>query len=153
AAIGAFSDQALPTITIDGAAQTLNGEGVALKEITAQSGLGKHTVNVNIKYTDIDGNLKSVDKTIEYMVGQSAASIALDKMNVLYIGVDNPVTVAASGAGADKIGFSITGGGGSYTNQGNGKFNVRVSSVTDECWINVSVDGKLAGKSQFRVRT
>src|SRR4029078_9606907 len=124
-----FSDQALPTITIDGAAQTLNGEGVALKEITAQSGLGKHTINVNIKYTDIDGNLKSVDKPIEYMVGQSAASIALDKMNVLYIGVDNPVTVAASGAGDDRVAFSITGGGGSYTKAGGGKYIVRVNSV------------------------
>src|SRR6185503_8282850 len=153
AAIGAFSDQALPTITIDGVTQPLDGEGVAKKEITAPASLGKHTVKVNITYTDIDGNLKSVDKDIEYMVGQSAASIALDKMNVLYIGVDNPVSVSASGAGDDRIGFSITGGGGTYKKLGSGKYIVNVSSVTDECWINISTDGKLAGKSQFRVRT
>src|SRR5436190_3882899 len=153
AAIGAFSDQALPTITIDGAAQPLNADGVALKEIQAPASMGKHTINVNIKYTDIDGNPKSVDKAIEYMVGQSAASIALDKMNVLYIGVDNPVTVAASGAGDDRVAFSITGGGGSYTKTGGGKYIVRVNSVTDDCWITASVDGKVAGKNQFRVRT
>ena len=39
----------------------------------------------------------------------------LDKMNVLYIGVDNPVTIAASGGGDDKSrpaswrGCSLTG--------------------------------------------
>ena len=42
------------------------------------------------------------------------ASIALDKMNVLYIGVDNPITIAASGGGDDKVQASITGGGGIY---------------------------------------
>jgi gliding motility-associated protein GldM len=153
AGIGAFSDQALPTITIDGTAEPLTGEGVAQRAVKASSGFGKHTVQVNIKYTDLDGTQRDIVKTIEYMVGQSTASIALDKMNVLYIGVDNPVSVAASGAGADKIGFSITGGGGSYKDMGNGKYNVRVSSVTDECWINVSVEGKAAGRSPFRVRT
>jgi gliding motility-associated protein GldM len=152
AAIGAFSDQALPTITIDGTVQPLDAEGKALREVTAASGLGKHTVNVNIKYTDIDGNQKSVDKAIEYMVGQSAASIGLDKMNVLYIGVDNPVTVAASGIGDEGVGFSITGGGGTYTKLGGGKYTVRVNTPTNECWINVTVNGKLAGKQVFRVR-
>ena len=152
AAIGAFSDQALPTITIDGKTQTLDGEGVAKTDITAPASLGKHTVKVNISYTDIDGNQKSVDKDIEYMVGQSAASIALDKMNVLYIGVDNPVTVAASGAGDEGVGFTITGGGGSYTKLGGGKYTVRVTTPTDDCWIIASVNGKEAGKSKFRVR-
>jgi hypothetical protein len=74
-------------------------------------------------------------------------------MNVLYIGVDNPVSVAASGGGDDKTQVSISGGGGSVTKVGNGKYNIRVSSVTDDCRINVSVDGKLAGASQFRVRS
>jgi len=153
AAIGAFSDQALPTITIDGQVQPLNGEGVALKEIPAAQGLGKHSVNVNIKYIDIDGNAKSVDKVIEYMVGQSTASIALDKMNVLYIGVDNPLTVSASGAGDDRVSLSINGGGGTYKKEGNGKYTVRVSQVTDDCSITVNVDGKPGGRSPFRVRT
>lgn len=154
AGIGAFSDQALPTVTIDGTNEQLNGDGVALRTVKASSGLGKHSVTVNIKYTDLDGNLKSVDKTIEYMVGQSTASIALDKMNVLYIGVDNPITVSASGAGDDRVSLSITGGGGpAPIKQGNGKYIVRVNSVTDDCWINVNVDGKSGSRNQFRVRT
>jgi hypothetical protein len=74
-------------------------------------------------------------------------------MNVLYIGVNNPVTIAASGGGDDKVQVSVSGGGGSFTRVGNGKYIIRVNSVTDDCKISVTVDGKIAGVSQFRVRT
>jgi hypothetical protein len=87
------------------------------------------------------------------VVGQSNASIALDKMNVLYVGVDNPVTIAASGGGDDKVQASISGGGGSLRKIGAGKYIARVGSVTDNCMITVSVDGKVAGQQVFRVRT
>ncbi|HEY6506147.1 MAG TPA: GldM family protein, partial [Chitinophagaceae bacterium] len=74
-----------------------------------------------------------------------------DKMNVLYIGVDNPVSVAASGGGDDKIQVSINNG--TLTKTGPGKYNARVNKVDDNTIITVTVDGKLAGTSQFRVRT
>lgn len=152
AGVGAFSKAALPEITIDGSPEKITEDGAAHRKVNAAASLGKHTVQVNIKYKDQDGKDQSITKMIEYTVGQSTASIALDKMNVLYIGVENPVSVAASGAGDDKIGFSVTGAGGTYTKVGGGKYNVRVTTPTDECWINVTVDGKLAGKSKFRVR-
>ena len=62
-----------------------------------------HSVPVTISYIDQDGKAQTITKTVEYTVGQANASIALDKMNVLYIGVDNPVTIAASGGGDDKV--------------------------------------------------
>ena len=81
------------------------------------------------------------------------ASIALDKMNVLYIGVDNQVTIAASGGGDDKSAGFYFRWGGSLERVGGGKYIAKVRSVTDDCKITVSVDGKVAGVSQFRVRT
>jgi len=74
-------------------------------------------------------------------------------MNVLYIGVDNPVTISATGGGAEKVTATITGGSGTLKNNGGGSYTARVNSVTDECWINVSVEGRPAGRSKFRVRT
>ena len=55
-----------------------------------------------------------IEKIVEYTVGMANASIALDEMNVLYIGYDNNVTIAASGGGDDKVQASITGGGGIF---------------------------------------
>jgi hypothetical protein len=69
------------------------------------------------------------------------------------MGVDNPVSIAASGGGDDKVQASISGGGGSLTKVGPGKYIARVNSPTDDCRITVTVDGKVAGASMFRVRT
>jgi len=153
AGVGAFSKAALPDITIDGQAIAISADGTAHKPMKASSALGKHSVNVVIKYKDQEGKDQVMSKKIDYEVGQSAASIALDKMNVLYIGVDNPVTISATGGGAEKVQATITGGGGTLKNNGGGSYTARVNSVTDECWINVSVEGRPAGKSKFRVRT
>jgi gliding motility-associated protein GldM len=152
AGVGAFSKQALPTITIGGQNVPIGEDGAAHTELEA-GGMGNRSIPVRIAYKDQDGKDQVIEKMVEYTVGQANASIALDKMNVLYIGVDNPVTIAASGGGDDKIQVSISGGGGSLTKVGNGKYIARVNSVSDDCRISVSVDGKLAGASQFRVRT
>lgn len=152
AGVGAFSKAAQPQITINGSGAALGEDGASHAKF-AGGGIGNHTIPVHIVYKDQDGKVQTIDKTITYTVGQANASIALDKMNVLYIGVDNPVSIAASGGGDDKVQASIAGGGGSITKVGPGKYNVRVNSVTDDAKITVSVDGKVAGISQFRVRT
>lgn len=152
AGLGAFSKTKLPTVSVGGTNVALNEKGIAVYK-TAAGGMGAHTINVTVSFTDQDGKLQKREIPIEYVVGQSNASIGLDKMNVLYIGVDNPVTIAASGGGDDKVQAIISGGGGSLTRVGSGKYIARVQSVTDDCKITVNVEGKLAGQQVFRVRT
>jgi gliding motility-associated protein GldM len=152
AGLGAFSKSKLPTISIGGSNVGLNEKGMAIYKMAA-GGIGSHKIPVTVSFVDQDNKPQTKTFDVEYTVGQSNASIALDKMNVLYIGVDNPVTIAASGGGDDKVQVSITGGSGSLTKVGTGKYIARVGSVTDDCRITVSVDGKVAGASQFRVRT
>ncbi len=153
AGVGAFSKAAKPTISIGGTPVELGEEGFAMYKTTA-SGIGNRTVPVRITYfNQITGKEETKEVNVEYTVGSANASIALDKMNVLYIGVDNPVSIAASGGGDDKISVSMSGGGGSISRVGNGKYVARVGSVTDNCLITVSVEGRVAGSQQFRVRT
>ena len=152
AGVGAFSKAALPTITIAGQNVAIGEDGAARTKLSA-GGVGSRSVAVKIAYTDQDGKPQIIEKNVEYTVGQANASIALDEMNVLYIGYDNKVTIAASGGGDDRVQASISGAGGSLTKLGGGRYIARVNSVTDDCKISVSVDGKLSGVSQFRVRT
>ncbi len=149
AGVGAFSTGAKPEITINGSRAALGDDGAAHSKFVA-GGVGSHSVPVNIVYFDQDNNRKVITKNIEYTVGQSATAISLTKMNVLYIGVDNPVAIAASG-GAEQINPSISQG--SISKTGPGQYNVRVNSVTDNCTISVNVAGKTAGQQVFRVRT
>lgn len=148
AGVGAFSKAAQPSITINGSSAALGEDGAARMKVSA-GGVGTHSIPVHFVYTDQEGKKVAVDKTIEYTVGQSATAISLTKMNVLYIGIDNPVSIAASG-GAEQLNPSISQG--SITKTGPGQYNVRVNSQTDNCVIAVNVAGKLAGQQVFRVR-
>jgi len=152
AGVGAFSKAALPTITIDGQNVPIDVDGAAHRKINAASSLGKHTVSVTVSFKDLDGKVQTITKPIEYTVGQSAASIALDKMNVLYIGIENPVSISTTSGGSEQQQVSISGGGGSIKSLGGGHYIATVSSQTNDCFINVSVNNKPAGRSQFRVR-
>ena len=151
AGVGAFSKAAAPTITIGGTTVPIGEEGFALYK-TQAGGVGSRSIPVKITYfNQTTGKDEIKEVNVEYTVGSANASIALDKMNVLYIGVDNPVTIAASGGGDDKVNATISSG--SLTRIGPGKYIARVNQVNDNTLITVNVDGKVAGASQFRVRT
>jgi gliding motility-associated protein GldM len=108
AGIGAFSAAAKPKITINGSEQSLNADGVAEYK-TKVSSTGQ--VSVKIEYTKPDGSTGVIDKVVKYTVGQpSGASIFLEKMNVLYIGEDNPLTVSGGSVGAEKVSVSFSDG-------------------------------------------
>jgi len=109
AGVGAFNAAAQPQITIDGANVPLNENGVAEKKFNA-SGTGKRSVHVVINYKKPDGTPDRLEKDIEYTVGTpGGAAVMLDKMNVFYIGVDNPVTIG-SPTGWDKTQVTMTNG-------------------------------------------
>jgi gliding motility-associated protein GldM len=149
AGVGAFSKAAQPRVTINGSGAALGDDGAAHAKFTA-GGVGPHSVPVTIVYTDQEGKQQTITKNIDYTVGQSATAISLTKMNVLYIGVDNPVSIAASG-GAEQLNPTISQG--SLEKVGPGQYIARVNSITDNCTISVNVAGKLAGQQVFRVRT
>lgn len=109
--IGAFSKEALPTVTVNGANVALGPDGTAVYKTTV-NGAGDHKVNVVVNYKDPNtGENKTVTKEVEYTVGiPSGASVFLEKMNVVYMGVDNPVMVSAGSAGKEKMNVSFTGG-------------------------------------------
>jgi len=150
AGVGAFSKAAKPTITIGGSTVAIGDDGAAHQKITASS-VGEHDVPVTIVYTDQEGKLQTIKENIKYTVGQSNAAVQLDKMNVLFIGVDNPVTVSGSGS-INQLKVGISGGGGTL-NGGDGHYTVRVNQETDNCIISVTTpDGKVT-PMKFRVRS
>ena len=154
AGIGAYNKSSQPQISIGNQNVPIGAEGFASYKMTASAGVGEHTVPVRISYFDQFTNRQEVKEVaVKYTVGSpSGASVALEEMNVLYIGWKNKVRIAASGGGDDKISVSMSGGGGSISRTGAGTYVATVTTPTDECYINVSVDGKVS-KFPFRVRT
>ena len=146
AGIGAYSSAAQPKISIGGSASAVV-DGKATYKVAA-SGAGKHTIPVSVTYLDQDGISQTKTETVEYTVGTpGGAAIMLDKMNVFYIGVRNPITIS-SGSGWDKTNVSITGG---TMSGSNGNRVVTVSGGTAAS-ITVTADGK-SSKFDFRIKT
>lgn len=149
AGVGAFNDQAKPSVTINGGGVALNTDGVAVKKIQA-GGPGEYPINVTISFTTPAGEKKSVNKLIKYVVGQpSGAALMLDKMNVFYIGLDNPVTVS-SGTGDERTKLTASGGGVTLAKSAPGKYIVRATTV-GEATITIS-DGRQNTPFKYRVK-
>ena len=147
AGLAAFNSDQKPTVTIGGAVVPLDDKGLAIwKQKVGSSG----RIPVKVSYRNQEGQAQEKIVEVEYTVGQSSAAVQLDKMNVLFIGVDNPVTISGSG-NVDQIQATISGGGGVFTGSGS-KRTVRVSQETDNCIIKVTTpDGKTTSVN-FRVR-
>ncbi len=110
AGIGAFSSTARPTITINGQDAPPNDQGVG-EYTTPVSGSGPHEAVVDIKYYKPDGSVGLEHKVIKYDVGTpSGASVFLEKMNVLYVAEENPITISGGSVGAEKVHVSFSNG-------------------------------------------
>ncbi|MGH2564123.1 MAG: gliding motility protein GldM, partial [Ginsengibacter sp.] len=147
AGVGSYSSAASPVISINGSNVPVSqGQGTYN---TTVSGAGEHSVTVNVTYHDEHNALKTETKTVKYTVGTpGGAAVMLDKMNVFYIGVPNPVTIN-SGTGWDKTHVSISSG--SLTPSGGpGKFIVNVKEI-GKTTININADGKNSSYD-FRIK-
>ena len=131
------------------------GEKGVGKLVQPAGGVGVRTYGGVITVNTPGGGKKSYPFSGEYICAQPSATISPTKMNVFYIGVDNPVSISVPGVANDKVQVNISGGGGTIARTGNGEYNVRVTTP-GTCKVNVSA--QMAGSSrsmggmEFRVK-
>jgi len=136
--LAAFNKANKPTISISqggGSAKPVEN-GVIPWETTA-SGTGLQTVAGTLTYESAEQGKKSYPWKFEYVVGTTGASMQLDKMNVFYIGVENPVTVSAAGYSVEDVYLQLPAGL-SQTGS-NGHFSI---TATQQGTINIDIMAK-----------
>lgn len=146
AGVGAFNTASQPKVYFNGVAATMDENGVGnYKNKVSSSG----SVRVEVEYTKPDGTrTKTEPKVINYVVGQSSsATVSLDKMDVFYIGLDNPITIA-SPTGMDKTSVSGTG---CTINRTGSKATVSVTTP-GTCTITVSPQGNTPFSHTYRIK-
>lgn len=137
AGIGAYSDAAKPTVTINGQHVDLGPDGIADYTTTVSGTTVEH---VRIEYTNPDGTPGVVTKDVPITVGQpSGASVFLEKMNVLYMKEDNPVKISGGSVGREKVHVSFTNGD---ITHGQGDEYTITPTTPGEGKIIVDADGK-----------
>ena len=148
----AYDSKSSPSITVGGQALNVKEGKGSYTVNTSREGIFTWVGSISVKQND--GTIKTY-RTPEqkYQVARPSAVLSPDKMNVFYIGVTNPVSLAAPGIPAEKLRVSMSSG--SITGAA-GKYNVKVNSV-GTVKINVSAEvapGKVqnVGTSEFRVK-
>ncbi len=141
------------TLQVLGSTRTLEGVGGLVTYKVSGAPVGEHKYGGVIKIKSPGGGTQSFPFESEYNVSAPTATVSAEKMNVFYVGVDNPVSVSVPGIPHERVRVSITNG--SISSVGRGKYIVRVSSGT-ETRVNVSADmhGQVRsmGSFDFRVR-
>src|SRR5690606_12440304 len=114
---------------------------------------GVYEYKGTIRVPSPDGSVKEYPFSQSYQVSAPTAVVSADKMNVLYIGVDNPISVSVPGIPRESIRASISSGS---LSGGNGNYTARVSEPgTAVISVSAEVGGEVRalGSQTFRVRT
>jgi gliding motility-associated protein GldM len=133
-----------------------NGSGLPLKEgvahyETTPGGIGKQTVNATASIRNpLTGTTKTVQGTFEYEVGEKSGAISAEKMNVFYMGVDNPVAISAAGVSSNSLRLNCSGCE-SLNKQNDNNYNVRVSRP-GEVSLTMTGDGGFTVTKKFRAK-
>ncbi len=149
AGIGAFSKAANPRVTVDGGTATPQPDGSAEYKSNV-GGPGAYSKKVHIEFfNQSTGKPDFRDYEIKYTVGSpTGISVSADAVKVLYVGLDNPVSISGGSKGAEAVKATIDNG--SIKDNGGGKYIVNVENPGNAT-INVTVDGKTT-PFNFRVK-
>ena len=128
--------------------------------VDVESGVGKYTQparGIGIKTFAgriiVDGKTFKFEE--EFTVFKPAATIAATEMNLLYKGIDNPMSISVPGFAASEV--KISAPGLQLKSLGGGKYNAKVPSKTNKSvtiTASITRDGKskTVGSQKFRVR-
>jgi len=155
--LGAFAgsdSETKITISVDGRALPVDSDGRASFTQTANStGKKRYTATASI-YNPATDETKRVTKEFEYEVGERSVSVSASKMNVFYIGVDNPIEVSAAGVPSNQVKVSASGAGGASVQKSGNGYVVKVKTPTPKgqfAKIDITAPG-LSDSKLFRVK-
>ncbi|PCJ83367.1 MAG: hypothetical protein COA57_11435 [Flavobacteriales bacterium] len=121
---------------------------------TEKEGFHEYAGVINMK---TNNGTKSYPFKSDYIVARPSLVVSPDKMNVLYKGIDNPVSVSVPGIPSENLSVSINGGN-TIRKTSNGKYNVKMSKRSPRN-VEIAVNAKLPsgatrnmGSMKFRVK-
>jgi gliding motility-associated protein GldM len=127
-----------------------------IAKLKEAKGTGQQNYKGVIRFKEPNGDFKLYPFESKYTVAAPSVAVSPEKMNVFYIGVDNPVAVSAAGISPDKLIVTANGGGLTLKPSGPGKYIVQAKTETSDAKINVSAKTETGQKAQgtctFRVK-
>jgi gliding motility-associated protein GldM len=136
----ASDSKSSPDITVNGNKLPVQGGRGVYSTGTGSEGIFTWQGVITVK--DNDGKIKTYNTGPQtYQVARPSAVVSPTKMNVLYIGIDNPLAVSAPGIPKEKLHVSMSSG--ELTGSA-GNYIANVNSLGD---VTVNVSGDVSGKT------
>jgi gliding motility-associated protein GldM len=152
-----------PKVTVGDMVLPLDDAGKGIYKVRASS-VGQKRWGGVIALKAPDGSIKSYDFGASYVVGEPNVIVSATAMNVMYVGIPNPIDVSVPGVSPDKIKIRVVNG--SFTSEKvknpkgenfKGSWAVRPSAVGQNVQVIASAD--INGKTiqyapyEFRVKS
>ncbi len=152
--VAAIDTRQDPEIIVDGIGRIPVSDGVGRLIVPARTpGARRHTGV--IRMTSPAGVVEEHRFATSYTVERPMATVSADRMNVFYIGVDNPVSISAPGVPTENLQPSISSGA-TLNRVDNGSYIVNLDPGTREVTITVNAmigdEMRNMGQSRFRGR-
>lgn len=119
------------------------GDSGMLKLKFPAGALGNQKYNGTL-FVKKDSGPVPYDFELEYFVAAPSATISPTKMNVLYIGVDNPISVSVPGANSKDVNVTATGAGITLKKVKDGEY---LATVKSQGKATISVSATMSGKT------
>ena len=153
--VGAYDPNQRFRVMINGQSVTSDENGTANFKMTCNS-VGPQTIKGKAIITTQDGE-EEYDFSDEFYVAVPSATISLDNMNVLYAGLENPISVSAPGMASRDVSVTIDQNLGKLTKgDGEGKYNITpngsVKAIEATVWGNIDGQQKKLNTIRYRVK-
>lgn len=153
--IGATWDSAKAQM-IGGGTTPLPVEGGYAKYVSRPGSEGEQKWSGVIRVKKPDGSYEGYPFTASYMAQKPNSVVSADKMNVLYIGVDNPMSISVPGVANNLVKVSLEGAGGtlkSDPSKGGGHYIATVSTQGKAIFkVSAEIAGKVTPMGTFEYR-
>ena len=141
--VGAYDSRQKFTANVNGQTIASNEDGGVVYKTVCNS-LGRQVVRVRATLSSPDGGTKEYTTEDEYFVAKPAGVVRLDCLQVVYAGLDNPITISAAGIDTRNLKATIDGQGTLTKGEGDGSYVLKPSPGQKTLTINVdaTIDNK-----------
>ncbi len=141
--VGAYDSRQKFVANVNGQTISSNDEGNVIYKTVCHN-LGKQTIRARATLSSPDGGTKEYEIVDEYFVAKPAGVVRLDGLQVVYAGLENPITISAAGVDTRNLKATIEGQATITKGEGEGGYIIKPTPGQKSLVINVdaTIDGK-----------
>lgn len=143
--VGAYDSKAHFEVEIGGQKFTSNDSGTVVYKVGANA-VGNKNIAGKI-YVKKDNNVETYEFHDQYFVAEPVAVVSLTKMNVVYCGIDNPISIGVPGVASKDVIPQIVEGSATLSPDPSGKAGDYIIRASKPGRIKIQINAKVDGKT------